>query len=549
MFDPYEEWLGIPKEQRPPTHYRLLGIAINETDEEVIKSAALRLTSEIRIYQTSPQAEACTRLLNEIADARITLLDPAKRAEYDAHLQPMEIGEPDLSPVVSSVQAVYDLLLRSKLLGADEAAPVLAQWRKEAKDSEDVGRFAQWLIARQIITEYQAALLLHGHAEGFFVDHYKLLDRVGKGHLGVVYKAVHRLGQMVAIKVLPPTRARDPELLARFQRGAQLARRLRHPNVVRTFQAGEWNGLHFLVMEYLEGETLEQVLSRRGRLTPAEATRLIHQALLGLQHLHECGLVHRYLEPANLMIMPARAETTLQATLKILDISLCRALLDSTASMPANSPRLTHEGTILGPGPYLAPEQARDAHAADIRADIYSLGCILYHCLAGQPPFPDTSPMGQVIRHATETPRPLVEINALVPEGLQQIVAWMMARDPAQRYPTPERAARALEVFLASAEPKVQDTPEGHVPSFLDWLEQHHEETESASWPASPGAAPTVLRSMLRGKAIVTTRRDWIAALLGAGGLLVGEAIGMGLVQAFRRKPEVPEPPASANTR
>jgi serine/threonine protein kinase len=542
MFDSYQEWLGISKDQQPPSHYRLLGVAANETDAEVIKSAALRVTSEIRIYQTGRHSEACTQLLNEIALARITLLDPAKRAEYDACLRPSQVVEPDLAPVVSSVQTVHDLLLRSKLLGADEVPRVLERWRKEAADPEDVGRFMQWLIARQLITEYHAAMLLHGHAEGFFVDHYKLLDRVGKGHLGVVYKAVHRLGQVVAIKVLPPTRARDAELVARFQRGAQLARRLRHPHVVRTFQAGEWNGLHFLVMEYLEGETLEQTLARRGKLAPAEATRLIHLALLGLQHLHESGLVHRYLEPANLMITPGRNETTLQATLKILDISLCRALLDSTAA-----PRLTHEGTILGPGPYLAPEQARDAHATDIRADIYSLGCILYHCLAGQPPFPDPTPMGQVIRHATEAPRPLIELNTEVPAGLQQIVDWMMAKDPAQRYPTPERAARALEVFLASVtDSREQERPEEHLPSYLDWLDEQREETESVSQAASPSAALALLGHLLGGKPIVTpTRRDWIAALLGACGLLAGEAIGLGFVHAFRRKPETANPPVA----
>ena len=221
-----------------------------------------------------------------------------------------------------------------------------------------------------------------------------------------IYQAVHRLGQPVAIKVLPPSKARDPQLLARFQREARLAVRLKHPNVVRTFHIAETDGLHYIVMEYLEGETLEEVLQRRSKLPATEATRLMHQALLGLQHLHEEGVVHRDLKPANLMLVPAPApgglDTTLQATVKILDIGLGRALFDEGSSTAGPSADLTGTGAILGVPDYMAPEQVRDAHAVDIRADIYSLGCVFYQTLTGQTPFPDSSPVRQMIRHATE---------------------------------------------------------------------------------------------------------------------------------------------------
>ena len=153
---------------------------------------------------------------------------------------------------------------------------------------------------------------------------------------------------------------------------------------------------------------------------------------------------------------------------------------------------LTTEGTLLGTPDYMAPEQARDAHAADIRADIYSLGCVLYHLLAGQPPFPDTNIISQMIRHATETPRPLKEFNPAVPDGLQQIVNWMMAKDPAKRYPTPERAAQALQVFLA-AEGGPVATPEAdaRMSSFLTWLEVGEEAgSKPAAVPSPPKAAP-----------------------------------------------------------
>src|SRR5262249_46314099 len=155
-----------------------------------------------------------------------------------------------------------------------------------------------------------------------------------KGRMAGVYKAVHSLGQVVAIKVLPPSKAKLPQLLARFQREARLALRLKHPNVVRAFQMGEANGLHYLVMEYLEGETLDEVLQRRGKLPAVEAVPLIYQALLGLEHIHKQGLVHRDLKPGNLMLVrPANGcDTTLGGTLKILDIGLGKALYDEAAA-------------------------------------------------------------------------------------------------------------------------------------------------------------------------------------------------------------------------
>src|SRR5262249_49448253 len=160
--------------------------------------------------------------------------------------------------------------------------------------------------------------LLRGHADHIFFNDYKLLDRIGRGRMAGVYKAVHQLGQTVAIKVLPPSKAKDPQALSRFQREARMAMKLKHPNVVRPFHPRESNGLQYLVMEYLDGEPLDEVLKRRGRLPPTEAARLIYQALQGLAHIQEQDMVHRDLEPANLMLVPparpGQADTTLPAT-------------------------------------------------------------------------------------------------------------------------------------------------------------------------------------------------------------------------------------------
>jgi serine/threonine protein kinase len=153
---------------------------------------------------------------------------------------------------------------------------------------------------------------------------------------------------------------------------------------------------------------------------------------------------------------------------------------------------------LLGTPDYLSPEQARDAHTADIRADIYSLGCVLYHALAGQPPFPDTNIISQMIRHATEVPRPLKAFNPAVPDGLQQIVNLMLAKDPAQRYPTPERAAQALQVFLTAGKEPAHAEVNPHLRSYLTWLESEDSQTVTPPAPA-PAAAKTTPAAAMAG--------------------------------------------------
>jgi eukaryotic-like serine/threonine-protein kinase len=398
-----------------------------------------------------------------------------------------------------TVQNVYGLLLRSKLLSIEEARGMYTRWQEESKDaSGNLARFAAWMVANRYLTEYQATLLARGHADGFFLNDYKILDRLGKGRMAGVYRAQHELGQIVAIKVLPPSKAQDPNMLSRFHREARLAMKLKHPNIFRAFQLGQaaqnaGGTLHYMVMEYLDGETLEDVLFRRGKFPPTEAVRLVHQALQGLQHIHSHGLVHRDLKPSNLMLIMgpgSSPDNTLRATLKILDLGLGRALFDAnTDQAQGGDEGLTSEGVLLGTPDYMAPEQARDARGIDIRADIYSLGCVLYHLLAGRLPFPDTNLISQMIRHATETPAPLKDFNPSVPDGLQQIVNWMLAKDPNQRYPTPERAAQALQVFLAAGAAEALAAPEADpkMRPYLTWLEINQEPGETP--PARPAPA------------------------------------------------------------
>src|SRR5262245_30665625 len=392
--------------------------------------------------------------------------------------------------MASAVETVCTLLARSRLMPAQDVKALLQRWRDESQGSaENLRQFRKWLVARGYVTRYQAKLLLRGQLDAFFLGPYKILERIGKGRMAGVYKAQHQLGQVVAIKVLPPSKAKDATLLARFQREAKLAQRLKHPNIVRAFQVGQWNDLNYLVMEHLEGETLEDVLARRGKLPPAEGVRLVHQALQGLQHIHSQGLVHRDLKPSNLMLVPPPGDNTLRCTVKILDIGLGRVLFEEGGAR--DDPELTGEGVLLGTPDYMAPEQARDPRAADIRADVYSLGCVLYHLLAGQTPFPDTNIISQMIRHATEPPPPLADFSPDVPDGLQQIVNWMMAKEPAGRYPTPEKAAAALETFLAAGgEPLASPDLDPQMKPYLSWLELEDSKQAVAVAPAANAKAP-----------------------------------------------------------
>ncbi len=488
-----------------------------------------------------------------------------------------------------SVQSYCNLLVRSRLLTADEARAVFQRWQREAGDEAgDVGRFAQWLVANGHVTTYQASRLVRGRTEGYFVDQYKVLGKIEQGPQTGSYRAVHQLGQVVALKVLSAGKARDARATARFLTESRRALALRHPNVLRTFQVGLAGDRYFVAAEHLEGETLEDVLRRRGRLPPAEAVRLLHQALSGLHYLHGQGVVHRDLKPAHLVLVgPAspspptplppgargeresplapggrgvggegdQPETTDQATVKMVGLELSRKL-----------PAKEDAGRLVGTPDYLAPEQARDTRAADIRADIYSLGCVLYQCLTGQPPFPDTNVANQLRRHANEPARPVKELNPAVPDGLQQIVNWMLAKDPAQRYPTPERAAQALQVFLAAGEPPRAPGTDPRMKSYLKWLEAHDPGRQaggptptaparqpknppapaSAAGTAAPVAAPAGFDVELvpfeqlpqpRGL-LDLDRRDFLMLGLGGGGVLFALFMGWLLARVLRRTPE-----------
>jgi serine/threonine protein kinase len=394
---------------------------------------------------------------------------------------------------ITTVRDFCALLVKSKLLPAGEVETLHQRWQSDTGGGDDQPEvFSKYLVKRHILTHWQAGMVQRGRADGFFLDRYRILDQIGKGQMGGVYKAVHSLGQIVALKILPASRAKDPRVLGRFQREARLLTQLDHPNVVRAFQVGDSGGRHFIAMEFLEGETLDEVINRRKQLPVGEATRLIRQALDGLQHVHEKRMVHRDLKPANMIItpLPARGapDTTWDGTIKILDVGLGRELFTDADPDGQTATQLTVEGAVVGTPDYMAPEQAKDARTSDIRADIYSLGCVLYHLLTGSPPFPDTSIMAQMLRHATDDPAPLSDHLADAPAGLQEALNLFLAKNPADRHQTPELASRALKRFESTG---VGSAPAeaSLLPEYRTWLEtESHLEMPSI---LSPSDRPT----------------------------------------------------------
>ncbi|MBV9122592.1 MAG: SUMF1/EgtB/PvdO family nonheme iron enzyme [Planctomycetes bacterium] len=272
---------------------------------------------------------------------------------------------------------------------------------------------------------------------------YHVLGLLGAGGMGAVYKALHRpMERQVALKVISPKLMGDAGAVARFRREVKAAARLSHPNIVAAYDAEHAGDLHFLVMEYVEGQSLAALVEDKGPLPVAEACDYVRQAALGLQHAHEHGMVHRDIKPHNLML-------TAGGVVKILDFGLAR--VGGPAEAGAT---LTQAGVLMGTPDYMAPEQASSPHAADIRADIYALGCTLYFLLTGRPPFPKGTLVQKLADHLERTPPPLAAVRSDVPAELSRLVERMLAKDPAQRYQTPGEVAQVLALFLGPPPPQ-----------------------------------------------------------------------------------------------
>lgn len=300
--------------------------------------------------------------------------------------------------------------------------------------------FADALVAAQELTHYQADKLLRGRWQGLVIGPYSVLAPLGRGGMGtVVYLARDRrmteaLGDSVllALKLLPDRKATaDPKVLARFQREMELGKRVRHENAVRTFASGHTDEVHFVALEFVPGRTLRQTVMQNGPLAPGDAARVFADVAAGLHHVHERGLVHRDVKPANIVLRP-------DGRAVILDFGLAIA---PGEPLPADPAVVGGRGYVVGTMDYLAPEQARNAAAVGPAADLYGLGCALYYALTGAVPFPAEG-LKQKVRRHRDDPIPALEN---VPPEFARLVRKLMAKSPNKR---PESAARVRELLL-----------------------------------------------------------------------------------------------------
>ncbi|MCA9128281.1 MAG: protein kinase [Planctomycetales bacterium] len=294
-------------------------------------------------------------------------------------------------------------------------------------------------------------------------DHprYRIVEHVGKGGMGEVYKAEHRMMERtVAIKMINQAFVQNQQASVRFHREVKAAAKLAHPNIVTAYDAEQLDNTHFLVMEYVDGIDLAELVKHKGPLSVADACLYIQQAAHGLHHAFEHGMVHRDIKPHNLMVtnqLSTAEDGTNRACVKILDFGLATLSSDAIVIMESKSADtgLTLAGTVMGSPDFISPEQVVDARKVDIRSDVYSLGATFYFLLSGHAPFPAGNlPEKLQIRQVSD-PLPIHQIRDDLPPGLGAVVDKMMARDPANRWQTPRQVVDALEPFVHSDRTKI----------------------------------------------------------------------------------------------
>jgi eukaryotic-like serine/threonine-protein kinase len=309
----------------------------------------------------------------------------------------------------------------SGLVAPEILARVRGQIEPEPSSEASV-RLARRLIENGWLTSYQAKKLLSGATRGFFLGGYRLMRPIGEGGMGKVYLAIDDRREQVAIKVLPPRKAAEEDnALLRFRREMELSQRCSHPNLARTLAVGSDDDVHFMVMEYIPGKSLFDLVKNEGTgpLRVPDAAKLFLKVVDGLEAAHRSGLVHRDIKPSNIMITPL-------GEAKLLDLGLARALDDETG--------LTRANTVLGTIDYASPEQLRDAAKADARSDLYSLGCTLYFALAGGAPFEGGDMINKIYKQRMEDPPPLESRARGVPAAFAAVVRKLMSKNPEERY-------------------------------------------------------------------------------------------------------------------
>lgn len=371
------------------------------------------------------------------------------------------------------------------------------------KDAEElVGE----LIRHKKLTKFQAEEVANGNGKSLVLGNYVLLEKIGAGGMGEVYKAEHRrMDRLVAVKVLPASTMKDPATVARFEREVKAAAKISHPNIVAAHDADCANGIHFLVMELVEGSDLSALVKKNGPFPVEKAINYVLQAAKGLEAAHAEGIVHRDIKPSNLLLDK-------KGTVKILDMGLAR--IETAGADVATQAELTGSGAVMGTVDYMAPEQAISTRSADARADIYSLGCTMYYLLNGKAAYSGGSVIEKILAHRE---KPVPSISSLRPEAREQLQAVfnrMVAKKVEDRYQTMADVIAALEKCAALGKPLV-------TPSAMESLDDE----QSVITPQTVVPKPASAHSSRNNKPL----------LVGAG-LLAIMALLAGLVISLKTK-------------
>jgi serine/threonine protein kinase len=393
--------------------------------------------------------------------------------------------------VPSSVEELIQLIRKSGMI--DEAKLTAYLERREFTRGlpADPRDFADDMVRDGVLTNFQAEQYLLGKWRGFTIGKYKLLERVGVGGMGQVFLCEHMfMKRRVAVKVLPPAKAEQPAALGRFYREARAAGSLQHANIVRTHDIDQDGNLHYIVMDYVDGSNLLDIVKKFGPMNIDRAVSYTCQAAAGLDYAFRSGLIHRDIKPGNILI-------DRKGHARILDMGLARFYKDHSDQLTMKY----DDKIVLGTADYVAPEQVANSHSVDIRADIYGLGATFYFLLAGHPPFPVGTVSQKLLWHRTKEPTPIQQIRPEVPDGLASLLARMIAKDPKARFQTPAQVVAELEKWLSGAAPL---PPEEEMPQLSPAAMEGAELSEEAE----PEPAGELIGAAAPAPSIPVTKRD-----------------------------------------
>jgi serine/threonine protein kinase len=385
---------------------------------------------------------------------------------------------------------LLNVLRRTQLLAPEQVEQIERELVPHYPDCESL---ALYLVEIDWLTPYQMQLCLAGRWDEIVIGPYQVMDRLGEGGVSEVFKAWDTLrGRIVALKVLRQDVGSRSELIRQFAREQQAITRLNHPNVIKTFDAGHVGDLFYFAMECVEGMDLERFIRTVGPLPIDVACDFARQAAQGLQHSHGNGLVHRDIKPANLFLihppLPGSRKGP-EPMVKILDWGLARCI-------PAEGETVfEHEGEkgrLIGTADYIAPEQIEDATLVDIRADIYSMGCVLYFLLTGYPPFRGNSVMQKIVQHREAPPPSVRELRPDVPVELDEFIQRLLAKEPEQRVQIPLLLVAALRKFTAGQGGSGQGSALRNIPAPGTVLNLPRPQTHSTL--SRPTTHPTLQR-------------------------------------------------------